>query len=754
MPRGPNYCYKKQPAVAEQQSEQSQPQAENVPDQVETPGDVEEETTALSDQNYNNGSSAPPVLHWSGRDLAQVSRSNDIETAANSQQSEEIMDPRPRQQETLEETLRGASRADSRAMVREELREQTENHHNTRGAGKATKRKAETDNNLSPRPRTKKATISKPEKPKSVGEKIKLSKGDSIFHMGKQCTVMGRAGTARGKYYNYFNLQPVDGTKPYSVDLERSQYSRQMESEDQEMLMTMTGNQAEVMMETIPYHMHGNQECVQAKKEELDKIVNQFKAVRVVKDVGQFKISCRFVLWYKKHSNGEVQTRARLVARGFEEVDDVPSDSPTLDQLNLKLILMIAQSEGMKVVSADVKAAFLQGLPLTERTVTVIPPPEAEVPKGHVWELVVALYGLDDASLRFHWKVRQVMKEIGMQQSRLDPSLFYMRDKGTGKIKGMIGTHVDDFIMAGSDAWLENVTEKIKKVFMLGKVETENYLYCGHRIRQQGDSLTLDQEEFVENVKPLIIPPARKQQSKEPVTEKERKVIRAYAGRLGWLGRTTRPDLLIPQIRASSMVTRATVGDMKELAKAVSRIPQSKNLLVIPKLPRGAENWRMEIFTDAAWHNLEETGSTGGKVILIKGGGKVFPIAWSANRIRRVCHSSMAAEMMSMTEGLKDGQFVREIINELMGVEIEVELITDCKNVYNIIQATTAPQDKSVRCLAAGVRESYMTREVKDIKLVSGKTGQLADCLTKLSASSAELLALVQTGEEAGGGRD
>ena len=47
-----------------------------------------------------------------------------------------------------------------------------------------------------------------------------------------------------------------------------------------------------------------------------------------------------------------------------------------------------------------------------------------------------------------------------------------------------------------------------------------------------------------------------------------------------------------------------------------------------------------------------------------------------------------------------------------------------------------------------------MTKEVKDIKLVSGKTGQLADCLTKLSASSAELLALVQTGEEAGGGRD
>ena len=107
-----------------------------------------------------------------------------------------------------------------------------------------------------------------------------------------------------------------------------------------------------------------------------------------------------------------------------------------------------------------------------------------------------------------------------------------------------------------------------------------------------------------------------------------------------------------------------------------------------------------------------------------------------------------------MNEGLKDGQFVREVINELTGVEVGVKLTTDCKNAYNIVQATTAPQDKSVRCLAAGVRESYLTKEVEDIKLVSGKTGQLADCLTKLSASSAGLMAVVQTGREAGEGRD
>ena len=242
--------------------------------------------------------------------------------------------------------------------------------------------------------------------------------------------MVGKRGKATGKRYNFFNLHPVDKSiEPYNVDLERSEYHRMQDENQQQVLVAMHGLQQEVHMQIIPFYLHGNQECMAAKKEEIDKIVKKFKAVKVVKDVGQFRISSRFVLWYKKHSNGEIQTRARLVARGYEEQQEVPSDSPTMDQTNLKLILAIAQAQRWKVHSVDVKAAFLQGLPLKERTVTMIPPPEAGVPAGHLWELRVALYGLFDASLRFHWKVKEVMEELGMKQSRYDPALFFKHDE-------------------------------------------------------------------------------------------------------------------------------------------------------------------------------------------------------------------------------------------------------------------------------------------------------------------------------------
>ena len=156
-----------------------------------------------------------------------------------------------------------------------------------------------------------------------------------------------------GKYYNRYNLEKQDKSAEFNVDLGQVKWTRwrpgDRTSDTEESLVVMNGVQEEVQMNIIPFHMHGNQECVQAKKDEVKKIAEEFKAVKVVDDVGQFKISSRFVLWHKKHSDGRVQVRARLVARGYEERDEVPSDSPTMDQTTLKLVLAIANSRDMEI---------------------------------------------------------------------------------------------------------------------------------------------------------------------------------------------------------------------------------------------------------------------------------------------------------------------------------------------------------------------------------------------------------------------
>ena len=377
------------------------------------------------------------------------------------------------------------------------------------------------------------------------------------------------------------------------------------------------------------------------------------------------------------------------------------------------------------------------------------PPPEAGVPKGKLWLLRVSLYGLDDASLRFHWKVRKVMKELSLKQSLFDPALFYDRDSKTGELRGLVGTHVDDFLLAGSTKWVKEMTKKIQKSFLLGSIEEKDYLYCGHRIRQdrKAGTLTIDQEEFAREIKPLVIQPGRRRQLQEGVTEAERSTIRSYAGKLGWLGRVTRPDLLQAQIEASSLVTKATVNDLKNLAKAVSRVKEHRSIQTIPKLSSRVEDWSIKLYTDASWQNIDVIGSTGAKIIVVTDGVKEFPIFWSANRLTRTCNSSMAAEVMALNEGMKDLGFVREMIKELTGVRPEATAYTDCKNMQNSVTSTTAPKDKKVRCELAAAREAVMTGEVRGIKHISSKQ-MLADCLTKRGVDSTNLLTIVQGGEK------
>ena len=82
-------------------------------------------------------------------------------------------------------------------------------------------------------------------------------------------------------------------------------------------------------MVMIPNDRHRDDDCIEAKKVELKKLLD-FDSYEIVNDEGQYRISCRWILWYK----GE-EVRARLVARGFEELENVRSDSPTVDKCNI-----------------------------------------------------------------------------------------------------------------------------------------------------------------------------------------------------------------------------------------------------------------------------------------------------------------------------------------------------------------------------------------------------------------------------------
>ena len=571
--------------------------------------------------------------------------------------------------------------------------------------------------------------------PPSRMEKIQLKKDDWI-EMTEDGDEWLRARIinrekVNGKYYNYFNVVGEDGLKR-NVDLERARYNKIPENE-------------EVNMVLIPREEQQNEECKKAKLVELRKL-EDFKSFKVVEDKGQFRISCRWVLWKK-----EEETRARLVARGFEEESEVPSDSPTVDKANLRVILAVAAAEGWMIETSDVKSAFLQGRTL-DRKVTIIPPKEAGVPKGKLWQLQVALYGLDDASLQFFLKCKEVLLKLGCVQSTFDPAMF-MKYDSESRLIGIIATHVDDFIHAGNEVFRITVTKKLAEIFKMGKTEAKRFKYVGYDLEQLKEGIKISQREYAEKLEIPEIDPSRLKAQDDELTSEEKTLIRQVAGQIGWLARETRPDLSFAQVEMSTKFVKGKVKDLVQAVKSITRAKQSDSRLTISALGP-VEGWSVEVSTDASLSNLNDgVHSTGAYVILIKNkSGNCAPISWRSGKIRRIVDSTLECECLALVDGLKQAVYVREIIEEIFNLDaksVNVQAVVDNKSTVQAIHSTAPVEDKKLRRDISIIKQMLNEKDISSVSWCPGKE-QLADCMTKRTAPTFNLLSVFQSGKREG----
>ena len=72
------------------------------------------------------------------------------------------------------------------------------------------------------------------------------------------------------------------------------------------------------------------------------------------------RISVRWLLSRSVKSEENI-TKARLCARGFEEVKDFPTDSPCCSRIGIRTVLILITSNKWEIKSIDAKTAFVQG---------------------------------------------------------------------------------------------------------------------------------------------------------------------------------------------------------------------------------------------------------------------------------------------------------------------------------------------------------------------------------------------------------
>ena len=208
--------------------------------------------------------------------------------------------------------------------------------------------------------------------------------------------ILGEGGKSTGRNRFYYNVENINPEK-FGAFSDQVQFEIIAEN-------SVSGDtHEEVNVVFVPAYHHQQAEVIKAKQVELQ----NWKDIEVheeIEDQGQKVISTRWVIT-EKICEGQKGAKARLVARGLEDEDQVPLHSPTAAKSKLRTVLAIIANEGWIIETIDIKATFLQRRTIN-RNVYTMPSPEARQ-DGIIWKFKKTVYGLDDASSEWYFSVKR-----------------------------------------------------------------------------------------------------------------------------------------------------------------------------------------------------------------------------------------------------------------------------------------------------------------------------------------------------------
>ena len=220
-----------------------------------------------------------------------------------------------------------------------------------------------------------------------------------------------------------------------------------------------------------------------------------------------------------------VKPSARMVVPGFKDRANLEGqlrrDAPTGSRYAQHLLFIIAAfHETWALISADVKAAFLKGDPYVSRLLWIAATnaktsPLIPLQKGQLAKIVKGVFGLADAPRQWWLRLARAMSEHSWEMSCIDGALWFLWGKdanadGTRTLQGVIVSHVDDLLFAGSPI-AEQSLMAIGAELGFGSIERDDFVWCGKRIRRAPDgTVRVSMVEYHENVAEIVIDRHRK----------------------------------------------------------------------------------------------------------------------------------------------------------------------------------------------------------------------------------------------------
>ena len=163
-------------------------------------------------------------------------------------------------------------------------------------------------------------------------------------------------------------------------------------------------------------------------------------------------IPTKWVFKIKGDRNGCVKRyKARLVVCGYRQRfgrDYTLTFAPVAHAASIRMVLALATVFRMSLRQFDVKTAFLYGKLPPHQRVFLRVPKGVTVPRGHVLQLLGAMYGLKQAPLLWNRHLHRTLTSFGFQRSKHDPCVYFRRR--SGGLLTVLAIVVDDILCASS----------------------------------------------------------------------------------------------------------------------------------------------------------------------------------------------------------------------------------------------------------------------------------------------------------------
>ena len=332
--------------------------------------------------------------------------------------------------------------------------------------------------------------------------------------------------------------------------------------------------------------------------------------------------------------------------------------------------------------------------------------------------------------------------ELGAKVSSFDNALFNWRDC-SGNLIGVLASHVDDFVFAGTKDFHINVIAKLMSTFKVSKSCNGSFKYLGITVKQNAGVVQVDQDLYVPSIHCVDIERGSDGLN-GLMTPREKSDLKRLSGQMNWVTSQSRPDLCFETCVMSNVSKHSTKKMLHDANKAVKRLQSSKVQVNFPYLGR-PDKLKVVVYSDATYGSLADGSSQGAHLVFVQGeNGNVAPISWQSKKLNRVTKSPLASETLALCDGADAAFLVASHLMELFGLSEfpEIHCFVDNVSLKDTLKSSTIVSDKRLRVDIARLREMVHRCEIK-VFWIEGKR-QIADSLTKRGASNEKLIQVLQ----------